>query len=146
ALLDVEASKVYKELFAADVAAADMSEEKAREKAKVIAEQRIASRALSQPNTQSNPPSQTQAAPQGRLTPMQQAASNAVETLASKYADAYKKSGADFAPVQKEAQALIAAKVAKEGPINPMMWEYEFSQAVAQVQRKRQTVQQKPQA
>lgn len=146
ALLDVESSKVYKELFAADVAAADMTEEKAREKAKVIAGQRLESRALSQSHTQSTPPDQTNpAAGQGRLTSMQQAASNAVETLASKYAEAYKKSGADFAPVQKAAQDLIAEKVKKDGPIPPLMWEYEFSQAVAQVQRKRQAAQQKPQ-
>lgn len=134
-LLEVEQQKVYKELFAADVAAADMSEEKARDKAKVIAEERLKNRALSQSNTQSNPPA---ADGQARLSPMHQAASNRVEALVAKYTEAYKKSGADFEPVFKEAQAIIAKKAEKEGPIHPTYWEYEFAQAVNQVQRKRQ--------
>lgn len=145
-LLLVEAEKVYRRLFAADVEAADIAESTARNKARLIAEENLKTKALSQPV----PPEPKQAPRQERppqppessgLSPMEAAASGRVNSLVQKYTDAYKKSGADFAPVLAAAREIIMAKAKAEGPINPLYWEYELAQAVRSVQSKKAAAQ-----
>ncbi len=134
----VEAEKVYKQLFEADVKSADMTEEKARAKALVIAEERLKNPALSQPTTVQPPAQQQPQAPAaGQLSPVEARALSDVDGLSKQYAAAYQKVGADFEPVRAAARALIVEKVKLHGPINPMYWPYEFSKAVQQVQATR---------
>jgi hypothetical protein len=149
-MLLVEAQKVYQKLFADDVESADIAESTARAKAKLIAEENLKLRALSQPvtaETSSRQPErqpERQAQPTG-LNPMESAANDRVNALVSKYAEAYTAKGADFKPVLEAARALIVAKAKAEGPINPLYWDYEFAQAVRKVQAQNVVKQTKPQ-
>lgn len=133
---DAAVDAVYRELFAKDVQDLHMSEDLARQKARLIAarQQPPPPPAPAQPAPALSQPAPTQhAAPP--VDPVTAAANQALAGLATQYDTAYRAKGKDFTPIRDEALKRIAAEVKRTGqPVPPVHWSWKFNQVVQQIQ------------